>query len=142
MCDFSVDPSTTKSRDVTTPSPGTTPNPTIGSAAGAGAVVGRTGKKESPPSQSSSGNDCCFLISSNHNNTLYISSSAHGGVGGGRAELFTGPCPLKVQARPPRDQRLATRSRVSGRLAWAMMIVYLTTHSTHFIYGYMASDIW
>ena len=21
-------------------------------------------------------------------------------------------------------------------------VVYLTTHSTHFIYGYMASDIW
>ena len=21
-------------------------------------------------------------------------------------------------------------------------ILYLTTHSTHFIYGYMASDIW
>ena len=21
-------------------------------------------------------------------------------------------------------------------------IIYLTTHSTHFIYGYMASDIW
>ena len=21
-------------------------------------------------------------------------------------------------------------------------LVYLTTHSTHFIYGYMASDIW
>ena len=25
------------------------------------------------------------------------------------------PYPLKVQARPPRDQRLATQSRVSGR---------------------------
>ena len=35
--------------------------------------------------------------------------------GGGGAGLFTCPYPLKVQACPPRDQRLATRSRVSGR---------------------------
>ena len=38
-----------------------------------------------------------------------------GGGGGGSAELFTCPYPLKVQARPPRNQRLATQSRVSGR---------------------------
>ena len=34
--------------------------------------------------------------------------------GGGGAELFKCPYPLKVQARPPRDQILATQSRVSG----------------------------
>ena len=38
-----------------------------------------------------------------------------GGEGGGRGEgqLFTCPYPLKVQARPPRDQKLALQSRVS-----------------------------
>ena len=35
---------------------------------------------------------------------------------GGGGGLFTCPYPLKVQARPPRDQRLATQSRVSGQL--------------------------
>ena len=34
--------------------------------------------------------------------------------GGGGGELFTCPYPLKVQARPPRDQRLATQSKVFG----------------------------
>ena len=34
--------------------------------------------------------------------------------GGGGDELFTYPYPLKVQARPPRDKRLAIQSRVSG----------------------------
>ena len=37
-----------------------------------------------------------------------------GAGGGGGAELFTRPYPLKVQSRPPHDQRLATQSRVSG----------------------------
>ena len=36
-------------------------------------------------------------------------------MGGGGGELFTCPYPLKIQARPPREQRLATQSRVSGR---------------------------
>ena len=35
--------------------------------------------------------------------------------GGGRRELLTCPYPLKVQACPPRDQRPALRSRVSGQ---------------------------
>ena len=35
--------------------------------------------------------------------------------GGGGRELLTCPYPLKVQARLPRDQRLAMQSRVSGR---------------------------
>ena len=35
--------------------------------------------------------------------------------GGGGRELLTFPCPLKVQARPPRVQRLALLSRVSGQ---------------------------
>ena len=35
--------------------------------------------------------------------------------GGGGAQLFTCPYPLKVQARPPRDQRQAVQSRVSGQ---------------------------
>ena len=33
---------------------------------------------------------------------------------GGVPELFTRPYPFKVQTRPPRDQRLATQSKVSG----------------------------
>ena len=37
------------------------------------------------------------------------------GGGGGGAELFTCPYPLKVQACPPQDQRLATQSWVLGR---------------------------
>ena len=36
-------------------------------------------------------------------------------VGGRWGELFTCPYPLKVQARPPRDQTPAIRSRVSGQ---------------------------
>ena len=28
------------------------------------------------------------------------------------------------------------------KLKWEREMFYLTTHSTHFIYGYMASDIW
>ena len=36
------------------------------------------------------------------------------GGGGGGGELFTCPYPLKVQARPPRDQRLAIQSKVFG----------------------------
>ena len=34
---------------------------------------------------------------------------------GGGGELLTCPYPLKVQVRPPRDQRLAIRSKVSGQ---------------------------
>ena len=42
------------------------------------------------------------------------------------------------------------RARINedGAVVWKGMkagrkeIFYLTTHSTHFIYGYMASDIW
>ena len=36
-------------------------------------------------------------------------------------------------------RRVPTRKEVSGR---EREMFYLTTHSTHFIYGYMASDIW
>ena len=38
-----------------------------------------------------------------------------GGGGGKGVELFTCPYRLKVQARPPRDQRLVTQCRVSRR---------------------------
>ena len=41
---------------------------------------------------------------------------------GGRAELFTCPYPLEVQARPPRDQRLATPSRISGRIHYSLNV--------------------
>ena len=34
--------------------------------------------------------------------------------GGGAGQLFKCSYSLKVQERPPRDQRLATQSRVSG----------------------------
>ena len=34
------------------------------------------------------------------------------------------------------------KQRASGRSATRKEMFYLTTHSTHFIYGYMASDIW
>ena len=40
--------------------------------------------------------------------------ACRGGGGGGRAELLTCPYPLNVQARTPRNQRLAAQSRVSG----------------------------
>ena len=42
---------------------------------------------------------------------------------GGGVELVT--CPLKIQARPPRDQRLTTQSRVSGREGGKGAIVIL-----------------
>ena len=32
--------------------------------------------------------------------------------------------------------------RLRHNLDWEREMFYLTTHSTHFIYGYMASDIW
>ena len=35
--------------------------------------------------------------------------------GGGGGELLTCPYPLKVQARPPQDQRSVLRSKVSGQ---------------------------
>ena len=38
-----------------------------------------------------------------------------GGGGGGGGELFPCPYPLNVQTRPPRDQKLATRYKVSGQ---------------------------
>ena len=39
-----------------------------------------------------------------------------------------GPCDLAGQSGKSRNYKEGN--------------VYLTTHSTHFIYGYMASDIW
>ena len=58
-------------------------------------------------------------------------------------ELFTCPYPLKVQACPPRDKRLATWSRVLGReschhniLDGRKEMFYLMMHSIHFIYGF------
>ena len=41
--------------------------------------------------------------------------------GGGHFELFMCPYRLKIQARPPQDQRLATQSRVLGQ----NMFVYI-----------------
>ena len=32
--------------------------------------------------------------------------------------------------------------RLQLHQTWRKEMFYLTTHSTHFIYGYMASDIW
>ena len=39
---------------------------------------------------------------------------------GGWAELFTCSYPLKVQARLPRDHRMATQSRVSGGVTFCV----------------------
>ena len=39
-------------------------------------------------------------------------------------------------------QARATGSRTGTQLQGEREMFYLTTHSTHFIYGYMASDIW
>ena len=35
----------------------------------------------------------------------------------------------------------AVKMSSNGKMEW-MEMFYLTTHSTHFIYGYMVSDIW
>ena len=35
-----------------------------------------------------------------------------------------------------------SRTAASGKIRGEREMFYLTTHSTHFIYGYMASDIW
>ena len=42
-----------------------------------------------------------------------------GGGDGGGGELLTRPYPLKVQAYPPRYQRPALPSRVSGQHDWS-----------------------
>ena len=43
----------------------------------------------------------------------------------------------RQQQQQQQQQNIPQRDTVSGRKCF-----YLTTHSTHFIYGYMASDIW
>ena len=48
-------------------------------------------------------------------------------------EQYTCPYPLKVQARPPRDQRLATQSRVSGRKGKKGAIVILNQLRSMFV---------
>ena len=63
-----------------------------------------------------------------HASALLTDPDSPGGRGD---ELFTCPYPLKGSGTPP------TRPRERER-----EMFYLTTHSTHFIYGYMASDIW
>ena len=50
--------------------------------------------------------------------------TAMGGVGGG-GELFMCPYPLKVQAHPPQDQRLATQSRVSACILLLKVFYFL-----------------
>ena len=51
-------------------------------------------------------------------NSLYTNNPCSTAIavrsGGGGTELFMCPYTPNVQARPPRDQRLATQSRVSG----------------------------
>ena len=47
-----------------------------------------------------------------------------GGGGGGGSKRFTCPYPLKVQACPPLDERLATQSRVPGREVHTWPTVY------------------
>ena len=40
------------------------------------------------------------------------------------------------------QQRQREANRAASELEGRKEMFYLTTHSTHFIYGYMASDIW
>ena len=40
------------------------------------------------------------------------------------------------------NDSLDSATHFGGRKKGKKEIFYLTTHSTHFIYGYMASDIW
>ena len=64
------------------------------------------------------------------------------------AELFVFGVELLVVARPPTPTPSPSTSESSLTTAIAKLktrereMFYLTTHSTHFIYGYMASDIW
>ena len=44
------------------------------------------------------------------------------------SELFTYPYPLKVQARPSRNQRLATQSKVSEREEISVLLQSLNKH--------------
>ena len=57
------------------------------------------------------------------------------GSGGGRS--VSGPIEVKVKVRV-KVFNVHIQSRKEGRKE----MFHLTTHSTHFIYGYMASDIW
>ena len=47
-----------------------------------------------------------------------------------------------VQERVVADMGAQARHHVIPTREGRKEMVYLTTHSTHFIYGYMASDIW
>ena len=44
----------------------------------------------------------------------------------------------RTERRGPTREMMDGRNRLEGRKE----MFYVTTHSTHFIYGYMASDIW
>ena len=46
------------------------------------------------------------------------------------------------QGRLLRLFRLAVNVRICGTMEGRKEMFYLTMHSTHFIYDYMASDIW
>ena len=59
-----------------------------------------------------------------------------GGVGG--SELLTCPYPLKVQARPPRDQTPALTLGYQGRRAFLLAASVLLIHSTDKITHTMA----
>ena len=56
-----------------------------------------------------------IIFSLDSNSFVSTAITGRGWGEGGRAQLLTCPYPLKVQARPPRDQRLAIRSRDSGQ---------------------------
>ena len=60
-----------------------------------------------------------------------------GGWGWVGAELFTCPYPMKVQARPPRDHKLASQSRVSGREGKSGNYVIVVT-----IYYYFSTGLY
>ena len=57
-----------------------------------------------------------------------------GGGGGVSAELFTWPYPLTVQARPPRDQRLAIQSFIH-------IYIYSSSGVRAFAHGAMSRRI-
>ena len=74
-----------------------------------------------------------YEVISEHFKLYSFMSWGVGGGGGGGGALTNPPLPMHMLLCRPSLLLCKWRERE---------MFYLTTHSTHFIYGYMASDIW
>ena len=69
-----------------------------------------------------------------------------GGGGGGQNDAIINPRFITANRKccfiPCSNVLIAVTASLKGTTRREREMFYLTTHSTHFIYGYMASDIW